>query len=107
VLSYVRRHVESLTASHAQRFNTLTLSNLELLVQYGPSYLTRAEYEEQLRRQLEEYYDSLAKALYLSGEKRRIWQHHSERSLALGRRLSKTQLARAYLRALLSRGARR
>ena len=63
VLSYVRRHEESLTSSVAQSLNTIPLSNLALLLQYGPTYLTREELGRRLKVQLDEYYRALANGL--------------------------------------------
>jgi len=79
VLSFVRRHQGSLTASRAERFNLLPLSNLELLVQFGPAYLTDAELAQCLRTQSNRYYDSLSRALVRSRDRGRIWQEHAGR----------------------------
>jgi glycosyltransferase involved in cell wall biosynthesis len=106
VLSFVRRHEDSLTASHAQRFNLLSLANLEMLVEFGPGYLTQDELAGRLRSQLRRYYDSLAYALYRSRDRRRIWQEHAKRMAALGRPLSRLELAKGLLRGVFTRLAR-
>src|SRR5262245_7438630 len=97
VLSFVRRHEHSLTSSQAKRFNLLDLSNTEMLIHYGPEFLTREELEPRLRKQLRRYYDSLAYALYRSPERRKIWEQHAQRMAAAGRPLSPLAVARGLL----------
>jgi glycosyltransferase involved in cell wall biosynthesis len=106
VLSHVRRHDDSLTATWAGRFDTLPLSLLELLARYGPVYLTDAECAARRRRLTRKHYDSLARTLWSSRERGAIWRLHGERLRALGHPLSPYQLARSYIRAALSRLAR-
>src|SRR6266511_2705323 len=60
VLTYIRRHDESMTSSFAHRLNTIILSNLDLLVRYGPIYLSDNEYRRRLKHEMSEYYRFLA-----------------------------------------------
>ena len=106
VLAFVRRHERSLTSSHAVRFNLLELANTEMLVQYGPLYLTKEELAGRLKKQLRRYYDSLAYSFYRSRERSRIWEQHAARMAAIGRPLSLFALARGLLRGAFTRLAK-
>lgn len=74
VLTYTRQHADQNT-TYAQRLNTYKASLLHNLVQYGPIFFDPAEYAEQLRRQLDDYYRFLAQAL-LARRNREFWNYH-------------------------------
>ena len=106
ILSFVRRHEQSLTSSQAKRYNLLDLANTEMLIHYGPQFLTPAEFDARLKKQLRRYYDSLAYALYRSGERGKIWEQHAKRMAAAGRPLSAWGVARGLMRGVFTRLAR-
>jgi glycosyltransferase involved in cell wall biosynthesis len=106
VLVFVRRQRESLTGSHSLRYNTLPLSNLELLVQFGPDFLGTEEFARRRQRLLRHYYDTLVRALLRSPERDALWRMHAERMRAIGLPLSRMRVARAWLRGVFTRAGR-
>lgn len=106
ILSFVRRQQESLTVSHLRRYNLIKLANLELLIRFGPTYLSPAEFASCLKRQMRRYYEALSNALLGAADRGPIWAEHSRRMAALGRPLSPVALAGGLLRAVLARVAK-
>jgi glycosyltransferase involved in cell wall biosynthesis len=99
VLTFTRRHNESLTA-FVHRFDTYRLANLIIFAKYGPVYLTEEEYEGRLKQLLERHYRFLATSVFeLKG--REFWNYHRDGLRNLGYPLSVTRLIRALLLALL------
>ena len=49
VLTYIRKHTDSITSSTASPLDMFQLTTLDLLTRYGPEFLTRDEFEERLK----------------------------------------------------------
>jgi hypothetical protein len=62
LLTFTRTQGESNT-TFAEQMNSIQLSFLTELVQYGPSSLDKNEYEDRMRVRLREYYQVLAEGL--------------------------------------------
>jgi glycosyltransferase involved in cell wall biosynthesis len=77
VLTFTRMHKQSNTSSFCKRYNTYLLGKLTLLKNYGPTYLSHAEYEQRLERRLNTYYTYLAKSILQRREKE-FWAYHQE-----------------------------
>lgn len=90
VLTYTRRHSESVT-SFARRFNTYLPGRLSWLIKYGPIYLSETEYRQRLRRKLQWYYKYLGKSVLQLREKE-FWNYHATELRKLGHPLSMTRL---------------
>ncbi len=95
VLTYIRRHDESMTSSFAHRLNTIILSNLDLLVRYGPIYLSDNEYQSRLKHEMSEYYRFLANNVFRLRERERFWNYHQKGLEEMGHSLSKVKLMKA------------
>ncbi len=91
VLSYCRAHEGSASATTAARFNTYAPAGLDILQRYGPTYLSREEYEKLLAAGLENYYAFLARSLCQRREKR-FWEYHRRELLRIGHPLSAPKL---------------
>ena len=97
VLTYIRRHDESLTASVTQQYNQLILSNFSLLIKFGPIYLSRNEYEARLEEQMDECYHFLAKGLLRTDAKRALWKYYRKELDVLGLPFHVSKFLRACL----------
>lgn len=99
VLSFERIHEESVSAG-CRKLRTSESILLRNLLSYGPVYLTKEEYDEQLRRILDKYYDALAAGL-LHAQGRSFWHYHRDELSALGFRCFGMRLAAAVINRVL------
>ncbi len=60
VLTYSRRHDESITSSFAKRLNTAAAEKIHRLKKHGPIYLSPDEYEKRLKKIIDDHYRLLA-----------------------------------------------
>jgi glycosyltransferase involved in cell wall biosynthesis len=82
VLTYTRRHDESMTSLFARTgLNTDLPSQLNILTKYGPIYLTNEEYEKRLKQLMERYYRFLGYHLFRFRRKNRQFWHYHKRAL--------------------------
>ena len=96
VLTYTRRHPGAQT-SFAQRMNTYQAGHLRHLVKYGPLYLSPAEYERCLKKELGEYRRFLGRAA-LDPRSKEILSYHRQALEGLGFRISWPSVFSALLR---------
>jgi len=75
VLTYIRKHEESMTSLVAAPNNRIILSNLDLLARYGPIYLSPDEHKKHFKTKLGSYYYFLARNLFNLRE-RDFWKFH-------------------------------
>lgn len=92
VLTFIRRHEESMTSLVAAPYNGIMLSNLDLLAKYGPVYLSPDEYKEHFKKKLNIYYGFLARSFFNLREKD-FWKYHKETIQNIGYPLSLAKLA--------------
>jgi glycosyltransferase involved in cell wall biosynthesis len=102
VLTYSRRHDESITATFAERFETFTLESLDSLITFGPSYLTPDEYARRLRTKFDEYYAALARGLVMRRAGPGFLRYHREALGRLGHPLRWSALGMAVWRRMLA-----
>ena len=95
VLTYTRRHNESLT-SLTYRFDTRRLGYFTALIKYGPIYLDSQEYENLLERTLDSYHCFLARCVFELREKA-FWEYHKNGLRNLGCPISSAKLIRYLL----------
>jgi glycosyltransferase involved in cell wall biosynthesis len=74
ILTFTRRHNES-TTTFIHRFDTAVSARLEILLRYGPAFLTRQEYQDRLKRMVNGYHSFLARSL-LTGRGREFIDYH-------------------------------
>jgi len=94
VLTYIRRHDETVTSRSARRFNAMLLAKLDLLLKFGPVYLSETEYRERLSGQMKDYYRFLATNLFRLSDRREFWDLHVKGLESLGQPLSKLCLTK-------------
>jgi glycosyltransferase involved in cell wall biosynthesis len=99
VLSYERVHEAAISAT-CRRLNTYESSWLSDLVQYGPFYLTREEFETRSKKILAYYYGFLAKSVFQRRD-REFWNHHKSSLAECGHPLSNIRLAKGVCLILL------
>ncbi len=87
VLTYLRTHEQSMTASVALPLNSIVANNLELLLNYGPLFMDKKEYGKRLKELSAEYYRFLAYGLFCLREKK-FWEYHRARLDNMGRGFS-------------------
>ena len=92
VLTCTRMHAETATSTIAEKLHTYPLSNLSILVKYGPIYLTTEEYEMCLKQRMRKYYVILARnTLALRGKQ--FWAYHKNGMRDIGYSLSLSKLS--------------
>jgi glycosyltransferase involved in cell wall biosynthesis len=93
VLTYTRAHPGA-ASSFSDRYNTYLLGKLEILTKYGRIYLTRDEYDRQMKTWRAGYYKFLGSKVFRNKEKG-FWNFHQRTLKRLGCSLSKARVARA------------
>ena len=101
VLSYMRVHEESVTASNYAVFGKLHYTNLDLLKSYGPLFLSEGDYQKKLRTRKKRYDDFLAFSLF-SRKDQTFWDYHQKARQDLGFGLSRFRLCMIVLAALIA-----
>ena len=74
ILSYERIHDEATTAK-VREMNSQLLDRLRILIEFGPTFLERAERESRLEEQLSDYFRVLANGCF-NFEKSKFWRLH-------------------------------
>jgi glycosyltransferase involved in cell wall biosynthesis len=93
VLSFERIHSEAIS-SGCKKIRTHESAILRNLLCYGPTYLTRQEYENRLEQVLDAYYRVLAVGFF-NGEGRKYWDFHQRDLRELGYNCFGSRLAKA------------
>jgi len=100
VLTYIRRHEESMTSLFAHRFNTIILAELYFLTNYGPIYLNNEEYRQVSKKAIKSYYNFLAESILHFREKQ-FWDTHRSELHNMGFQLSHLKIAKSLIVKLL------
>ena len=87
VLSYERIH-EATQSSKSKELNRYSSAYLNDLILYGPCYLEKEEFEQQLRLQLNGYHRFLAINYFVGFRDKEFWNYHRSRLEELGHPLS-------------------
>jgi glycosyltransferase involved in cell wall biosynthesis len=93
VLSFERVHERSISSS-LRMIGTLTPNLLRNILEYGPVYLTKHEYEIRLEELLDNYYRLLAAGFFNLKDKE-FWIYHKRTLEELGHHLYSMRLAKA------------
>lgn len=93
VLSFERIHAEAATNT-VRELESHLLDRLELLIEYGPEYLSEQEQTVRFEQMLRNYYQMLAVAA-INCKGREFWAYHASRTQALGLRLYGARLGSA------------
>lgn len=93
VLSFTRRHMKA-TSAYTWKLNTYITAQLHLLSNYGPTCLTKEEYERRLDEVTAAYYGFLAGSL-LQPRGKDFWRYHRLQLAKLGYPLSISRLLAA------------
>ncbi len=91
VLTFVRRHEASATSTLAKPLNTLLPQNFRLLIKHGQTYLTKNEYDREVKARLRTYYQFLSNSTGTQNNKE-FWLYHKDIMEELGYPLSSIQL---------------
>jgi glycosyltransferase involved in cell wall biosynthesis len=110
VLTYTRRHNESVTSS-SRKLNTQKASHLLHMARYGRDFLTPDEYPRHCRRAYKAYYRSLAQELLLTvlekdarARQKAFWKYHRKALADIGQSLNKVRLVSAAAAVLYNKG---
>ncbi len=102
VLTFIRTHDESATATITASYNKIMLSNIDLYLRYGPIYLSSSEFKKHLKTVTRQYYGFLANSLFELKEKD-FWRYHQETCQKIGFPLNRTKLIKATISQLIGR----
>jgi glycosyltransferase involved in cell wall biosynthesis len=78
VLTFIRDHESSMTSTHARPINEHLWSNFNLFLKYSNFYLNDEEIKARKEQMLNEYYEFLARNVFIRRENE-IWLFHKER----------------------------
>lgn len=101
ILSNVGIHEDNITATVAKPLNRLLISNLDLLLTYGPEFLNQEEMERAVEARLQNYYRFLAKSS-LEGRNAEFWSFHEKAMQELNQPIDKLRLVRTVVKELLN-----
>jgi glycosyltransferase involved in cell wall biosynthesis len=99
VLTFTRRHPDSVTDSLANRFNTYMPAHLLYALKFGPVYLSEEEYRRVLEKTTNDYYMFLGGSVFML-RGRAFWAYHKSELERLGRPLSYARLVLGCLSAV-------
>jgi glycosyltransferase involved in cell wall biosynthesis len=83
VLTYIRKHDDSITSSTALPLDMFQITQLDLLARYGPEFLTRHEFAEHLKKKFSEYYSVMARR-FIESREQEYWKYHQQGLQKLG-----------------------
>ncbi len=75
VLTFLRLHNESVTSADYAAYGKLHYTNLALLMEFGPVFLGKDEYQQTLKKRIELYHKFLAFSLFEKRDKG-FWKYH-------------------------------
>jgi glycosyltransferase involved in cell wall biosynthesis len=87
VLTYIRKHADSTTSSTALPLDMFQITNLDLLIRYGPEFLTSNEFEKQLKKKFSTYYRIMARR-FIQNREKAYWRYHQQGLYKLGYQFS-------------------
>lgn len=92
-LTYIRSHADSRTSTLANPLRKTLATNLEMLLDYGPEFLSTSDFNAQVDRQLAHYYKKLAISFFeLRGMA--FWGFHKQALSAMNKPLSNLRLTK-------------
>jgi glycosyltransferase involved in cell wall biosynthesis len=103
VLSYERTHEETQSFRSAQ-MNRYLSAGLNDLLQYGPAYLRKDEFDRLVAESLKTYHRFLAIHFFSGSQGDEFWSYHRGRLRELGCPLKRSQLFRAAMGIVLQEG---
>jgi glycosyltransferase involved in cell wall biosynthesis len=87
VLTFIRKHTDSVTSSVAAPLDMYQITNLDLLTQYGPEFLTPDEFEACLKKKFSQYYRVMARR-FVENREKAYWKYHQQELHKLGYQFS-------------------
>ncbi|MGA3199208.1 MAG: glycosyltransferase family 2 protein [Halobacteriota archaeon] len=100
VLSYERTH-EATQSSKSKEMNRYSSAYINDLIKYGPSYLSKEEFERLVSWHLKDYHRFLAVNYFMGFRGKEFWDYHKSRLEELGHPLSRYAMLRAAVIAIL------
>lgn len=101
ILTFIRTHEDSVTSAVAMPYNRIIVSNLDLLLKYGPVFLNHAEYRSHLNKKTEEYYFFMVDCFFQLREKT-FWRFHMDFLDTIGFPFRYSRLIREVLRRMIN-----
>jgi glycosyltransferase involved in cell wall biosynthesis len=92
VLTYTRRHNESVTAKNEKLF-THNIAKIKILKKYGSIYLSNEEYQKKLKAMIDFLYIFLAKNM-LKARNKNLWNYYKLELKSLGHPINNFKLIR-------------
>ena len=91
VLTFIRRHKQSVSSVIAAPYKREILWNLELFQKFGPLFLSKYEYNSHLTTKTRQYYKFLAHSLFQLREMK-FWRYHRDTFEKIGFHFSYSRL---------------
>ena len=104
VLTFIRKHEDSVTSSAALPLNRFVLDNLDHLLNFGPVFLSPTEYREHLKIRTKQYYRFLARSVFQLRQKK-FWDYHMNTLAKIGLGIRYSKLIYASLSLMILRPA--
>lgn len=101
ILTFIRKHEESVTSTLAAPYNRFIVDNLDHLLKFGPIFLDRSDFHRHLTLKTKQYYRFLAKSLFQLREKE-FWLYHLKALEEIGFKLRYSKLIFTALGKILS-----
>jgi len=101
VLTYTRRHEESVSSS-IDAYGTRRVEKLLMLQRYGPVFLSDEEFQERMDRKLRAYHVFLVQSLFRA-KPADFWQYHKGKRDALGIQLQGSFLLKPFIKEVIQR----
>jgi glycosyltransferase involved in cell wall biosynthesis len=92
ILTFIRKHEDSLTSSVAHKLNTFATADFYFAVKFGPVFLTPDECRAVIRKRRDEYYRFLADAVF-GFRRAEFWRYHIRQLKDMGCRLNIPRLS--------------
>jgi hypothetical protein len=100
VLTFTRRHEESNTNTIAKKDYDFMFGYLKMHMDYGPVFLSEAEFEKRIKDRIEIFYIQFARHLF-EGNFRRTYKLHTKELLSMDLNMKKSKLIKNLMRELV------
>lgn len=97
VLSFTRRHEDTVTSNVAKKYATHMLGNLKIHLEYAAEFLSEKKSEQVIKWQIEKFYIDFARNLFLK-ERWKTYERHAEELNSIGYKVKIGKLIKYLLR---------
>lgn len=103
VLTFTRRHEESVTETQAKKYSAQMFGYLKMMQDYGPVFLNSQEFKRRMTKTLDNFYIQFVRDIYDYGY-RLPYKKHTDELESLGLQVEHGRLLKYFLRELILKG---